>query len=249
MNNGVAIITGGGSGIGLAAALRLAESGFTVALVGRSRQRLEAALEQVRKVGEGMAVPGDVAKPDEADGVMDRVADHFGRIDVLVNCAGYVRSARLEHLTPAQWHEILDGNLSSAFYTTRAAWPHMARREVSAELGARGVIVNISSMASRDPFPGLAAYGVAKAGLDMLTLMTAREGHEVGIRAVGIAPAAVDTSMFRRLVGAEEGGGGAAVDPAMVLQPDDVARMIVDAVSGSLRHCSGETLFVHRKPA
>ncbi len=106
-----------------------------------------------------------------------------------------------------------------------------------------GVIVNISSMASKDPFPGLGAYGAAKVALNMLTLVTAREGEEVGIRAIGIAPAAVDTPMFRQLV------GDRPIAEGIMLEPDDVAAMIADAVAGSLRYCSGETLFVHRRPA
>jgi 3-oxoacyl-[acyl-carrier protein] reductase len=98
-------------------------------------------------------------------------------------------------------------------------------------------------MASKDPFPGLGVYGCAKAALNVLTLVTAREGAGVGIRAVGIAPAAVETPMFRGVVGTQ------AVDTATILRPEEVADAIADVVSGSLRNCSGETIFLHRSPA
>ena len=106
--------------------------------------------------------------------------------------------------------------------------------------------MNISSMAAKDPFPGLGAYAVAKAGVNMLTLVMAREGDAVGIRVVGIAPAGVDTPMFRSLVGEKN------VNTSEILRPEDVAAAIaevVDGGGGALRYASGDTIYLHRRPA
>jgi NAD(P)-dependent dehydrogenase (short-subunit alcohol dehydrogenase family) len=242
--NLVAIITGGGSGIGLATAFRFADMHFAVTLVGRHQQTLDDAVRQIEhRGGEAVGIPADVSHSEQFDAVVRQVVAKWGRVDVLVNNAGYAPSAPTVTLSNDQWHAVLNTNLSAAFYGTRAVWAAMKQQELSELTGARGVIVNISSMASKDPFPGLGAYGVAKAGLNMLTLATAREGQEAAIRVVCIAPAAVDTPMFRTFI------GDRPVPEGIMLHPDDVAAMIVDAVAGSLRHCSGDTLFIHRRTA
>ena len=236
----VAIVTGAGSGIGRATSLALAQRGYAVALVGRTRATLDQTASQIRGAT-AVPVVADVSQPSQVDRMVGEVLSTLGRIDVLVNNAGVAPSIPLLAMTVEQWREVLDSNLSSAFYATRAVWPVMQRPHEAQEAG--GVIVNISSMASRDPFPGLGAYAAAKSALNMLTLMTAREGDPVGIRAVAIAPGAVDTPMFRKLVGNQP------IGPEMVMHPEDVAAMVVDCVTGSLRFSSGETLFMHRRPA
>ena len=183
-----------------------------------------------------MVVPTDVSQHPQVDAMVAQTIAHWGRVDVLVNAAGMAPSAPLATLDPARWHEILNANLSSAFYTTRAVWPFMSQ-------SGGGAIINISSRAAKDPFPGLGAYAVAKIGVNMLSLVMAREGEAVGIRVVAIAPGAVDTPMFQNLVGKEN------VNPEQVLHPEDVAAAVIDVVSGSLRYASGDTIYLHRRPA
>ena len=252
-----AIITGAGSGIGRAAALRLAKQGFAVALVGRTRDKLEKVAQEITTAGgKTLAIPADVSQLEQVESMVHRAMEGFGRVDVLVNNAGVAPVATLAKLAPQQWQELLDTNLSASFYTTRTVWPIMQRQHKSGERGSKGgggarengeaaagVIINISSMAARDPFPGLGAYGAAKLALQMLALVTAREGREVGIRALCIAPGAVDTPMLREVMGNQP------LNPEELLQPEDVAEMIADAVAGSLRYSSGETIFVHKRPA
>jgi NAD(P)-dependent dehydrogenase (short-subunit alcohol dehydrogenase family) len=242
MAKSTAIVTGAGSGIGRATALRLAEKGFAVALVGRTRETLESVAGEIRARGaESVVVPADMSKVEEVNEMVRRVVETWGRVDVLVNNAGMAPSVPLAEIEPKLWHEILDSNLSSAFYATRAVWPVMARQYAAEKKG--GVIVNISSMAAKDPFPGLGAYAVAKVGVNMLSLVSAREGDAVGIRVVAIAPAGVDTPMFRKLM------GNRPVDAEQILRPEDVARAIVDVVDGSLCYASGDTIYLHRRPA
>ena len=254
-----AIVTGAGSGIGRGVALRLAWEGYGVALVGRRAGPLEeVAVLMRREGGEARVMAADVTKDGEMAVMVAKAVNAFGRVDVLVNCAGSAPAAPLAKLTAEKWREIMETNLSSAFYTMRAVWPVMQRQyeearaggaagtqagaERGMERGIGGVIVNISSLASKDPFAGLGAYGAAKAGLNMLTLAAGREGKDAGIRVVAIAPAAVDTAMFHALV------GGKPVQEGVMLTVEDVVEMVMAAIDGALRHCSGDTIFVHRRP-
>lgn len=257
-----ALVTGASSGIGRAAALRLARMGYSVGLVGRTAETLEKVATEIRHAGgpNARAIVADVSKLEQVNAAVQAVHQHFGRLDVLVNNAGAAPVVTLAECTPEQWHAILDANVSSTFYATRAVWPLMEQqyragqpgggkepggREGNAggEGGRGGVIVNISSMASKDPFPGLGVYGCAKAALNLLTLVTAREGAKVGIRAVGIAPAAVETPMFRGVM------GGRPVDAETILRPEEVADAVGEVVGGALRNCSGETIYLHRGAA
>jgi NAD(P)-dependent dehydrogenase (short-subunit alcohol dehydrogenase family) len=241
----VALVTGAGTGIGRATALALARRGHAIALAGRTEFTLQAVADEIRAGGgEGRSAEvfvSDVSRTEQVDRLVARVIEKFGQVDVLVNNAGMAPAVPLAKMSVEQWEEVLRTNLSSAFYLTRAVWPHMERRHAAG--GAGSVIINISSMAARDPFPGLGSYAVAKSGLNMLTLMTAREGHAVGIRAVAIAPGAVNTEMLRGLIGEDR------VTADFAMQPEEIAAVVVEAVEGSLRLASGETLFLHRAPA
>jgi NAD(P)-dependent dehydrogenase (short-subunit alcohol dehydrogenase family) len=157
----------------------------------------------------------------------------FGRLDAVVHCAGLAPLSGIEEMSVEDWHAVLDTNLSSAFYLCKAAWPIFRQQ-------GGGVIVNVSSMAARDPFAGLAAYGAAKAGVNLLGTAAAREGQALGIRVHTVAPGAVETAMFRRLFTPEQFPGEKTLDPA------DVARVIVQCVQGDLRHSSGEVIYVHK---
>ncbi|HEY4328712.1 MAG TPA: SDR family oxidoreductase [Phycisphaerae bacterium] len=241
-----AIVTGGGTGIGRATALRLAQGGHAVVVAGRRREPLEDATRAIiAGGGRAIAVTADVARVEQVVDMVRQSVDAFGRIDVLVNNAGGASNVAIATLSDEQWHDTLNVNLSSAFYATRAVWPVMQRQFQAMKASPKpegGVIVNISSMASKDPFPGLGIYATAKAALNMFTLVTAREGHAVGIRAVCIAPGAVNTGMFRGVM------GDRPIPEGIALEPADIAEMIDQVVNGPLRHCSGDTLFIHRKP-
>jgi NAD(P)-dependent dehydrogenase (short-subunit alcohol dehydrogenase family) len=235
----VAIVTGAGSGIGRATALKLASLKYAIALVGRTRSTLEAVDAEAKAAGSSktLVIPADVAKVAEVNAMIERVAAECSRIDVLINNAGHAPLVPTHQATPEQWDQILNTNLSSAFYAIRAAWPIMQNQSPKG-----GVIINISSMAAKDPFPNLGAYGVAKAGLNILTLATAREGAPHNIRVIGIAPGAVDTPMFRGLFGNQ-------IDDVHILQPDNIADAILAAIDGGLAYSSGDTIYVHRSPA
>jgi len=231
-----AIITGAASGIGRATALKLAARNYHLALAGRTQSTLQKVAEEIAATGApaALVVPTDVSREKDIANLIQKTHDKFGRIDVLVNNAGLAPSMPTVDVTPEQWHAILDTNLSSAFYATRLVWPIMKSQP------AGGVIINISSMAAKDPFPGLGAYAVAKAGINMLTLITAREGAPHNIRVVAIAPSATDTPMFRNLV------GEANVHPEQILKPENIADAILSAIDGPLQYASGDTIYLHK---
>lgn len=230
MHPSVAIITGAGRGIGRATAIELGKRGYKLSLASRSEAQLA---ETVRLTGSGTRVPTDVTNARQVDSLIETTMAQHGRIDALVHCAGYAPAVPVEQMTDEQWHDVLNTNLSAAFYLARAVWPVFRKQQF-------GVIVNISSFACRDPFPGFAAYGAAKAALNVFSLVLAREGKEIGVRVHTIAPAAVETDMFRKLVTEQQWPRDKTLDPA------DVARAIVQCVEGDLRHTSGEVIFLSK---
>lgn len=233
MDSPVAIVTGAGQGIGRATAVELARLGYRVVLAGRTRETLE---ETSREIGGGLVVVADVGQADQAESLAQQTLQTFGRVDVLVNNAGYAPLAGIEDLTNDLWRQIIDTNLSAAFYLSRALWPTFRKQQA-------GVIVNISSLSSRDPFPGLAAYGAAKAGLNLLGLGLAREGAAIGVRVHTLALGAVETAMFRSIRTEEQFPKTRTLDPA------EVAKIIGKCATGELRYTSGEVIYLHKGTA
>ncbi|HEX8523131.1 MAG TPA: SDR family oxidoreductase, partial [Tepidisphaeraceae bacterium] len=205
-----AIITGAGTGIGRATAVELSGLGYACLLVGRS----EATLKETRALaGRCELFVADVSDASAAGGIVRAAVERFGRIDVLINNAGYAPMVRVRDLSPEQWRKVIDTNLSAVVWLVRAAWPVFEQQK-------SGTIVNISSESARDPFIGLGAYGAAKAGLNLLTKALASEGAEVNVRAHCIAPGAVETQMLRGIVSKEDYGED------KTLPPEAIARVI-----------------------
>lgn len=226
----VAIVTGAGRGIGRAAAVELSARGYRIVLVSRTRSQLEQTARLLST--DHHIVQGDVTRPGFCQSVANESADRFGRIDALINNAGVAPALSIEATDDATWRNVIDTNVSSAFYLSRACW--------GALKSTRGAIVNLSSEAARDPFPGFVAYAPAKAAVNMLTVVLHREGKPHGIRAYAVAPAATETEMLRGLVSADQ------LPTDQTLAPQDVARTIVACIAGDLRHASGEVIYVHR---
>jgi NAD(P)-dependent dehydrogenase (short-subunit alcohol dehydrogenase family) len=227
----VAIITGAARGIGRATAIELASRGHRLVLTSRSVDDLN---ETARLAGgESVVVPVDITNPSDVDRLVAKALDAFGRVDVLVNNAGYAPLLTIDKLTVEEWRRAIDTNLSSAFYTTKAVWPTFAKRR-------SGVIVNVSSLSSRDPFMGFSAYGAAKAGLNLFGLAIAREGAPIGVRVHTLALGAVETSMFRGIATEQQLPREKTLDPA------EVARVIASCATGELQYTSGEVIYLHK---
>ncbi|MDX1503642.1 MAG: SDR family oxidoreductase [Thermoanaerobaculia bacterium] len=213
----VALVTGGSRGIGRAVAEALLREGWTVHLCSRSPDSVRAALgELAREHGE--RVRGrecDVRDAEAVERLVEEVVAESGRLDCLVNNAGLGRFGSVEELPLEEWREVLDTNLTGAFYVLRAA----ARRMVGR---GGGWIFNIASLAAVNPFAGGAAYNASKFGLLGLSEAAMLDLRPKGVRVATILPGSVDTD-FR------PPGGHTSTE--WMLKAEDVARAVVDLLA------------------
>jgi NAD(P)-dependent dehydrogenase (short-subunit alcohol dehydrogenase family) len=178
-----ALITGGSSGIGLAIARALKDEGFDLTLASRTREKVEGAAADLG----AHAVTANVADPEDCERVVDEHRGRHGRLDVLVNSAGVGIAGPIDQLAAKQLSVQLDVNLRGLMLVTAAALPLL--RE------ARGLIINLASIAGTTGTPMLPAYGAAKAGVIQFTDSLNRAEQENGVRATAISPGFVDTPM------------------------------------------------------
>ncbi|MGZ5335458.1 MAG: SDR family NAD(P)-dependent oxidoreductase [Solirubrobacterales bacterium] len=182
-----AIVTGAGTGIGRAVALRLAAEGFAVVVSGRRPGPCEEVAAEIAAEGRALAVSGDVGDPGDAERIVSASAGAFGGVDVLVCNAGIGDGAPAGEETPAGWERVLRTNLTGAFLIARAALPSLIERG--------GSIVTVSSVNGYLAGPGWAAYSTSKAGLIMLTRSLANDYGPRGVRANCVCPGWVRTPM------------------------------------------------------
>ena len=188
----VAWVTGAGSGIGQAAAIALARQGATVVLTGRRKAPLDKTAAMIKKTG-GKAVvrAGDLMKAAAVTRIAKDIEKKFGRCDILVNNAGLnILERKWSQLTPAGAEQVIDGNLSSAFYCSTAVLPMMRKRK-------DGVLIHTSSMAGRNPSPlSGAAYSTAKHGVVAMSHTINMEECVNGIRSCVVCPGEVATPIL-----------------------------------------------------
>lgn len=211
----LAIVTGASRGIGYAIAQELARRGHRLALVARDRARLEDAARRLAPPSAGRAAPEvetfacDVQDAAQVRATFRKILDRPGRLEVLVNNAGVGVFAPVQEISDADWDATLNTNLRGVFYCSKAVIPRlMAQRG--------GHIINISSLAGKNPLAGGAAYCASKWGLMGLTYAMAEDLRGYGIRASVICPGTVQTE-FSPHTGKE---------PKRMLQPRDVARVV-----------------------
>jgi NAD(P)-dependent dehydrogenase (short-subunit alcohol dehydrogenase family) len=190
LNGQVAIVTGGGRGIGKAIALRFAREGADVAILELDDQTGDAAAAEIRDLGRrAVARCVDVSDAEAVAGAVQAAAAELGRLDVLVNNAGVETRAEFLELTPDDWRRQVDVNLSGTFYCSQAAAREMRERRY-------GRIVNISSVAGVIGPIDLAAYGAAKAGIVGLTRAAALDLADDGITVNAVAPGPIETELM-----------------------------------------------------
>lgn len=212
----VALVTGGTRGIGESIARRLAADGFTVAISGRTKKSVAAALERFRR--DRVSVGGfaaDARKEDEQKALIEWVRREYSRLDVLVNNAGIGAFAPVDELTPQRFREVVETNLFGAYYAIHFAAPLMKK-------GGGGFIVNIASLAGINAFAGGAAYNASKFGLLGLSDAAMLDLRHAGVRIAAILPGSVATE-FSHSHGSRE--------TSWMLSSEDVARAVSDLVS------------------
>lgn len=242
----VAVVTGGGTGIGNATALKLAEHGADIVVASRRVENLERAAEQIRALGRRALVHRtDVRDPDECRRLIRATVAEFGRIDILVNNAGGSKDFPLDEWSAAEFDNSIALNLRSVFVLSQEAARHMVEQ-------GRGAIVNISSVASETAMPGLAPYGMAKAGVNNLTRTMAAEYGKHGVRVNCVCVGFVKSDGFVRAMASigrdadEVGGSSNAIGRAGT--PEEIAFPILFLVSEAASFISGETLHLNGGP-
>jgi NADP-dependent 3-hydroxy acid dehydrogenase YdfG len=212
-----ALITGGGSGIGLATAKLLLDEGARVAIAGRDAAKLQRAADSLKAGDRLIHHAADVSKPDQAAALIKAVTTKLGRIDILVNNAGTnIKERKFRELTPERWKLLIGANLEGAFYCTHAVLPQMLERK-------DGLIINVNSIAGKRANPlGGPAYAAAKFGLHGLMTAVAAEEKGNGVRFSSIYPGEVNTPILDARPN--------PLDKAhlqSILQPEDVAAAVL----------------------
>ena len=223
----VAVITGAGRGIGAAIARTLAALGTTTVLLGRTQATLDETARAITETGgKAEVIPCDVTVLHQLEYAAARVESTFKRVDVLVNNAGVGGfSDPLHQLPPEDWDRILNTNLRGVYYAIRAFAPTMIQAN-------SGYIINISSLAGKNPLPKGAAYAASKWGLNGLTYSVAEELRGHNIRVSVICPGSVETELSPHT----------GKDPEKMLQPEDVAHSVAMLVTQSARSFMSEIL-------
>lgn len=219
----VAVITGAGSGIGRAAAIELGVAGWRCALVGRRHDKLEETATHVRKlmpIAKTLCIAADIAAPPAAQRIVDQTVEQWGgRIDALINNAAAMSAVRIDQASDVMMRDMFEVNVMAATRLVQCAWPHMLRRRF-------GRIINVSSISSVDPYPGLGLYGMTKSALEGLTRAVNNEGEGTGILAFSLVLGAVETEMLRQVV------SEAVLPRNQVRSPEEIARIIVACARG-----------------
>jgi NAD(P)-dependent dehydrogenase (short-subunit alcohol dehydrogenase family) len=220
----IALVTGAGSGIGRAAAVALAESGWQVVLTGRRRELLEATA--AHRPEQFVVFPADVTKPEAVDGLLAAIRERFGRLDLLFNNAGLnLPGVALENVTFDQWRSIVDVNLTGAFLCAQGAFRLMKDQQPRG-----GRIINNGSVSAHAPRPDSVAYTATKHAITGLTKSFALDGRKYDIACGQIDIGNAETSMTGRMkTGIMQANGEVREEPTMEVR--HVAQAVVHMAS------------------
>jgi NAD(P)-dependent dehydrogenase (short-subunit alcohol dehydrogenase family) len=209
----IAIVTGGTRGIGRAIVERLLRDGASVAFCGRDPERVARATAELSAMGRVFGAPADVSRAESVSTFFTAFDREFPALDILVNNAGQGRFKKVRDLTLEDWHYNLDVNLNGAFYCTKEALPRFRQ-----ERG--GFVVNISSLAGKNPFSGGAAYNASKFGLNGFTEALMLDHRYDNVRVCTIMPGSVDTDF------SGDPGKPRPVGTDWMIAPEDVAETV-----------------------
>ena len=236
----VAIVTGGGKGIGRAIALGLAASGAHVAVAARNQQEIEAvAAEIIKKGGKAIAVVTDLTVNEQLEGLVQETLKTFGRIDILVNNAARSFLRSLLDLREDGWDKVFDTNVKSTWLLSRLVARQMIEQK-------SGQIINITTVGAEKAEAGMAAYGCSKAALKMLTRCMAREWAAYGIRVNAVGPTLTRTEFSKPIWSNPdvEKLVASAIPMGRLAEPDDIVGSVLFLASDAANFITGQSIYV-----
>ena len=230
----VAIVTGGSRGIGLAIARALVGAGVNVTVTGRSEAHLSEARRHIESSGPAAVetLPADVRDYAQVEHVVAATVARFGRLDILINNAGVGIFASVADMTPAQWSEVIETNLTGVFHACHAVLPRL-------RLGGGGYIINISSLAGKNAFTSAAAYCASKSGLNAFSETLMQEVRYDNIRVSYIMPGSVATGFS---------GGDESRGADWKISSEDVAEVVLDLLRSDARSLASRVELRPSKP-
>jgi len=234
----VSVVTGAGSGIGRAIAVRFAHAGARVIAAGPHLETIaQTARIIVESGGEAYPVLVDVSSSEQVRNLTSKALERCGKIDILVNNAGIFTTGPIEDLPEQDWDKVMNVNLKGAFLCSQAIGKHMIER-------GRGVILNVISISAQIPEPNLGAYTPSKAGLLGLTNILALEWAKYGVRVVGISPGPIRTAMHEREYGEPRlrEARHRAVPMGRPGEPEEIATLAEFLVSDDAGFITGQTV-------
>ncbi len=240
LNNKVAVVTGGSRGLGRAIAHAYAQNGASLVLVAQRDEYLLKTKKEIVDIGAAVEVcGGDIADPDFTNEILSCTLASFGKIDVLVNCAGTITRALTEELSLDQWHRVIDVNLNGTFYLTKAVLPLMREQRY-------GKIINITSQMAKLPHPSASpSYEVSKAGMAALTRHFAYHYAKYNICVNSIAPGSIDTDLPKSMNPEARQRLKDAIPLLRLGEPEEVAHLALFLASGESDYITGATFNIN----
>ena len=233
----VAIVTGAGGGIGCAICIELAKAGYNITFVGRSETSLQAAVNEIAvcvdEVPQTLVVPADLSDHHQITNIVQTTYKHWGRIDVLINNAASCPNFPIDQTTIQELQGAFAINYFAPALLVAELWPILIQQGF-------GCVVNISSIATVDPFPGLSMYAASKSAMESLTRSIINEAGEADITSYSIAPGAVETSMLRSIISIDD------LPTDKTLNPATVASVVLDCAMGRRKSDNGKTIVLEK---